>query len=349
MTQISRSFIEQLPKTDLHCHFDGSIRINTVIELAKRHKIPIYSTEPSVLMEHMKYGRVRQSLVEYLAGFEPLVGVLQHADDIERAFYEVCEDAALENVRHLELRYCPYLHTQKGLSQKEVVEACIRAAGKAEQNFNMTVRHILCGLKQEPHTSNFAVAKLASLYCNQGVVGFDLAGPEIGFPIKDHAQALQWAQAHNMFITIHAGENSGPENIFEAIHEAKAQRIGHGTSLLRDNQLLNYVIEHRIGIESCPLSNWHTGSVKSLDAHPIKEFLKRGVLVSINTDNRLCSDTTITKELCAMVEHVGMGLDDIKNLLANGFKSAFLPNETKAKLLRDFDVAWAKLMLHADG
>lgn len=343
MKQISRSLIEQLPKTDLHCHFDGSIRINTVIEYAKRRKIPLYSIDPQVLMEHMKYGLVRQSLVEYLAGFDLLIDVLQHDDDIERAFYEVCEDAARENVWHLELRYCPYLHTKKGLSQREVVLACIRAAKRAEQDFNMTVRHILCGLKQEPSASNFAVAKLASEYFDQGVVGFDLAGPEIGFPIKDHAQALQWARSHHLFITIHAGENSGPENIFEAIQEASAQRIGHGTSLLRDTQLLNYVIEHRIGIESCPLSNWHTGSVKSLSAHPIKEFLKRGVQVSINTDNRLCSDTTITKELCAMVEHVAMDLDDIKQLLVNGFKNAFLPHEAKTRLLREFEERWLLL------
>jgi adenosine deaminase len=344
MKHVARNLIEKLPKTDLHCHFDGSVRINTVIEFAQRHGIPLYSSDPQVLMEHMKYGRVRQSLVEYLAGFDLLVDVLQHEDDIERAFFEVCEDAAAENVWHLELRYCPYLHTKKGLTSEEVVKICTRAAHRAERELNMSVKQILCGLKHDPSANIFLVAKLAASYRDQGVVGFDLAGPEVGYPIKDHSQAVYWAKKHHLFITIHAGENMGPESIFEALHDASSNRIGHGTSLIKDEELLAYVVNHRIGVESCPISNWHTGSVKSLDAHPIKLFLERGVRVSINTDNRLCSDTTITEEIMAVVEHLDLTMEHIKRLLVNGFKSAFLPYATKARMLKDFHSEWARLV-----
>lgn len=344
MKHVSRNLIEKLPKTDLHCHFDGSVRINTVIELAQRHNVQIFSAEPQVLMEHMKYGRVRKSLLEYLQGFDLLVDVLQESDDIERAFFEVCEDARAENVWHLELRYCPYLHTKKGLTSEEVVKTCIRAAHRAERDLNMSVKHILCGLKHDPSASIFDMAKLAAQYRDQGVVGFDLAGPEVGYPIKDHAQAIYWAKRHHLFITIHAGENSGPESVFEALYDASAHRVGHGTSLISDDGLLDYVVNHRIGVESCPISNWHTGSVQSLDAHPIKKFLQRGVRVSINTDNRLCSDTTITEEIMAVVEHLDMSMDQIKRLLVNGFKSAFLPYAHRARLLEEFHSEWDRLV-----
>jgi adenosine deaminase len=344
MLHISQKLIEQMPKTDLHCHFDGSIRIKTLIDLAQKNKVDLFSYEPEALMEHMKYGRVRHSLEEYLKGFDPLIAVLQNADDIERAFFEVCEDAALENVWHLELRYCPYLHTRNKMTCREVIEACLRASKKAEKELNISVRNILCGLKNDPHGSIFEIAKLCGEYRDCGVVAFDLAGPEAGFPIKDHQKALYWARKNHLFITIHAGESCGPESISEAVHEAHAHRVGHGTSLIKDDELLDYVVNHRIGVESCPISNWHTGSVKSLDDHPLKQFLERGVRVSINTDNRLCSDTSISEEILAVIEHLDVSLEQVKQLLINGFKSAFLPYATKTRMLREFNSEWARLI-----
>lgn len=342
--QFSEQLIQQLPKTDLHCHFDGSIRIDSVIELAKRRGVKLFSYEKEALMEHMKYGKIRSSLEEYLFGFEPLIAVLQEKDDIERTFFEICEDAASENVWHLELRYCPFLHTNKGLRAHEVIACCVRAAKKAEKEFNISVRQILCGLKNAPHASVSAVAELAVEFFEQGVVAFDLAGPEIGYPIKDHAVSIQIAKRNHLFITMHAGEACGPESIAQAIHQASAHRIGHGTSLLKDEALLKYVVNHRIGVESCPISNLHTGSVKSLREHPIKQFLDRGVRVSINTDNRLCSDTTLTKEIITIHEHLDLSLAQLHRLLSNGFKSAFLPYEERANQLRKFNAEWSRLV-----
>lgn len=344
MKHISRTLVEKLPKTDLHCHFDGSIRLETLIDLAKLRDVPLPTYEPQALMEKMKYGRVRKTLEEYLAGFEPLVAVLQEADDIERAFFEVCEDAALEKVWHLELRYCPYLHTRKGLTSREVVQICTKAAHRAERELGMSVGQILCGLKHNQRESILEVAKLAAEFRSDGVVGFDMAGPEIGFPIRDHVEAIYYAKRNHLFITLHAGESYGPESIAQAIYDGGANRVGHGTSLVKDPELLAYVVNHRIGVESCPISNWHTGSVLSLDEHPIKEFLERGVRVSINTDNRLCSDTTITEEIIAVVEHLDLSIEHVHKLLVNGFKSAFLPYAQRARLLDAFNLEWENLI-----
>lgn len=340
----SRKLIEQLPKTDLHCHFDGSIRVGTVIEIAQRKGIKLPSFEPEVLMEKMKYGRVRKSLEEYLMGFDPLIAVLQEPEDIERAFFEVCEDAHLENVWHLELRYCPMLSTKEGMTADEVVKACIKAATKAERQFGMSVRHIMCGLKNSSSDTTLEMAKLASKYYDQGVVGFDMAGPESGYPIKDHLKAIYWAKRNHLFITLHAGESAGPESILEALYEGGAHRVGHGTSLVKDPELLNFVIDHRIGVEACPLSNWHTGAVKSLDDHPIKYLLENNVRVSINTDNRLCSDTTVTEEIMAVIERLNMDMSQVKKLLTNGFKSAFLPYAERTRFLDKFNAEWARLV-----
>jgi adenosine deaminase len=344
MPKISEKLIASLPKTDLHCHFDGSLRIKTLIELAKKNGVKLPTYEPHALMEFYQYGRVRKTLEEYLQGFEPLVAVLQNKDNIERVFFELCEDAARENVWHLEVRYCPYLLLEQGLSQEEVVEACARAGARAEKEFGMSVVQILCGLKHNDGASILSVAKLAARYRHLGVVAFDMAGPEDGFPIRDHLEAINFAKKNNLFITLHAGESYGPASIAQAIHEGGANRVGHGTSLLHDEELLQYAVDHRIGIESCPLSNLHTGSVKSLKEHPLKKFLAAGLRVSINTDNRLCSDTTITKEIMTMVQEVDLNLDDIQRLLQNGFKSAFLPYEKRGSLLKSFNEAWLRLI-----
>lgn len=200
-----------------------------------------------------------------------------HPENIERAFFEVCEDAALENVWHLELRYCPLLHTKKGLSASDVVESCLKVQERAKRELGISVEQILCGLKHNERSSILEVAKLAVSYRSRGVVGFDLAGPEDGYPIRDHLEAIHYAKRNHLIITLHAGESYGPESIPQAIFEAGANRVGDGTSLIKDQKLLNYVVDHRIGVESCPISNWQTGAIKSLDEHPLREFLECGV------------------------------------------------------------------------
>ncbi len=341
---LDRNLIERLPKTDLHCHLDGSLRIETLIDLARKSGVVLPSYEPESLMAHMGYGRVRENLVDYLKGFDPLVAVLQSHEAIERVFYELCEDAAEENIWHLEIRYCPYLLTKQGLSLDDVVTAAHHAQIRALHDFSISTGQILCGLKHHSSKHIIEVAHLAARYKDRGVVGFDLAGPEAGFPIRDHLEAIFLARREHLFVTLHAGEAYGPVSIFEAVHHAAAHRIGHGTTLIQDPELMQYVVDHRIGVEACPISNWHTKAVASLDVHPIKKLLDAGVRVSINTDNRLVSDTTVTEEIMAVVEHLDFTLEDIKKLLQNGFKSAFLPLEKRRELLVRFNDSWAGLM-----
>src|SRR5690606_38681139 len=184
---------------------------------SQKNNITLPSYEPQALMEHYKYGRIRKTLEEYLMGFEPLIAVMQYRESIERVFFELCEDAARENVMHLEVRYCPYLLIQKGLSQEEVVEICANAATRAREDFGISVVQILCGLKHNDSASILSVAKLAAQFRHHGVVGFDLAGPEDGFPISDHLEAIQLAKKNNLFITLHAGESYGPKSIAQAL------------------------------------------------------------------------------------------------------------------------------------
>lgn len=341
---LSESIIRSLPKTDLHCHYDGSLRIQSVIDIARRRDVKLFSYDAQTLQQHYNYGQNQGSLVDYLKGFEPLVAVLQHEEDIEQTFYEVCEDAASENVRHLELRYCPFLHIAKGLTPEQVIKACLRGGQKAQKDFGLSLRHILCGLKHRPVDEVYAIAKLAVEFQEQGIAAFDLAGPEIGFPIKLQQKAIEIIRNHYLYITMHAGEACGPESIAEALIEACAHRIGHGTSLPHDPKLMRYVIDHRIGIESCPTSNLQTGSVFSWAAHPLKKFLEADVQVSINTDNRLVSQTTITNEVMAAIKQFNLSSDQVRRLLQNGFESAFLPYHAKNTLLNEFNAAWERLL-----
>lgn len=340
---ITRKFVEKLPKTDLHCHLDGSLRPETLIELAQRYQVKLPSYEREPMMAALKYGRVRANLEEYLMGFDPLLAVMQTPEDVERVAYELCEDASLENVWHLEMRYCPNHHDLKGMTPEQMIEAAIKGGNRATKDFGISVGHILCGLKHHPAGSLLDVAKLAAQYKGQGVVGFDLAGPEAGFPIRDHLEAIYFARKNHLFITLHAGESYGPQSISQAVHEAHAHRVGHGTSLPNDPELLQWVVNHRVGVEACPISNWHTGAVKSLDQHPIMKFLAANVRVSINTDNRLCSDTTITEEILALIEHFDISLENIRKLLTNGFKSAFLPYEQRCTMLSAFNQRFDEL------
>lgn len=340
MTPSKLDLIKILPKTDLHCHFDGSIRIKTLIELAQKNGVMLPSYDEYSLMTHFSYGRVRKNLLEYLKGFSPIVACLQDYQDIERAFYEVCLDAYKENVRYLELRYCPYSHCQKGLEPSEVIDACYKAIVKAEKDLNITVKQILCGLKNNSAQS-YEIAKLAVKYQNKNIVAFDLAGPEIDHPIKDHIEALQLIKKNRLAITIHAGENTGADYIAQAIYQGSAQRIGHGTSLLSDKELTQYVKEHNIVIESCPTSNLHTGSISDIKHHPIKKMLENDIYVSVNTDNRLCSDTNMTKEILLLITSLNLSMKQIKKLFINGFKGAFIKDKERDIMIIEFENIWA--------
>jgi adenosine deaminase len=328
------AFFEQLPKSDLHVHLDGSLRLSTIIELANEYKVELPSKDPATLAAAMNLGKNCGSLVEYLKAFDVTLRVLQHRDALFRVAYELAEDAAKENVRYMEVRYAPMLHTQKGLRLTTVVEAVLSGLRAAQEQFGIEASLIICGIRNVSAESSLEMAELCVAYKGRGVVGFDLAGAEYDHPAKHHRRAFQLVRDNNINVTIHAGEAYGPESIAQAIHVCGAHRIGHGCRLRENGDLLHYVCDHRIPLECCPSSNVQTGAVPSLAAHPLKFYLDLGLRVTINTDNRLVTDTTVSKELWLCHTEMGIPLADIKSLILAGFKSTFLPFHIKQSYLR---------------
>jgi adenosine deaminase len=327
-------FFQKLPKTDLHVHLDGSLRLETILDLARVHRVELPSTDPAELRRVMNLGQNCGSLVEYLKAFDVTLRVMQHEDALYRVAYELAEDVARENVRYMEVRYAPMLHTRLGLKITSVVEAVLAGLRAAHDALGVESNVILCGIRNISPESSLEMAELAVAYKSRGVVGFDLAGAENDHPAKHHKKAFQLVRDNNINCTIHAGEAYGPESIAQALHVCGAHRIGHGCRLREDGDLLHYINDHRIPLECCPSSNVQTGAVRDLASHPLKLYFNLGLRVTINTDNRLVTDTTVSHELWHCHTQMGMTLRDIKQMIVAGFKSAFLPFHIKQAYLR---------------
>jgi adenosine deaminase len=332
--QLSLAFFERLPKTDLHVHLDGSLRIETILELAEEQGVKLPADTREGLLSAMNCGVRTGSLVEYLKAFDITLRVLQTEESLFRVAYELCEDAAKENVRYMEVRYAPMLHTQKGLRLTTVVEAVLSGIARAREELGIHAKVIICGIRNISPESSLEMARLAVAYKNRGVVGFDLAGAEYDHPPKHHRDAFELIRKNNINCTIHAGEAFGPESIAQAIHVCGAHRIGHGCRLWENGDLLAYVNDHRIPLECCPSSNVQTGAVPELARHPIKLYQDLGVRITVNTDNRLVTDTSVSRELYLCHTQLGMSLADIKHVVLNGFKAAFLPFHQRQDYVR---------------
>lgn len=331
--KLTRKFIEKLPKTDLHVHLDGSVRIETLIELAKKFKVELPTFDVEEMKKLICCDENTESLEDYLRGFHIVNKVLQNKEGLKRAAYELAEDCAKENIRYVEVRYSPILHTDGGLKLTQISEAVIDGLKQAEKDFNIKTGVIICGIRNMDPTTSVKLAELAIAYKNKGVIGFDLAGGEYNYPAKDHKEAFDLALKNNLNITIHAGEAYGPESIHQALHYCGTHRIGHGTRLVEDGDLLNYANDHRIPLEICLKSNFHTKAVPSIRAHPIDFYLDYGLRVTLNTDNRTISNTTLTDEYMLAIELLGLDYPQIKNIVLNGFKSAFIPYKERVRMI----------------
>ncbi len=332
--ELTLSDIERLPKTDLHVHLDGSLRLSTMLELAEQQGIELPAKDADGLAKALHCGEHAGSLVEYLKAFDTTLKVLQTEEALHRAAYELCEDAAAENVRYMEVRYSPMLHTRGGLRLTAVVEAVLAGLWDAQKDHGIVANVILCGIRNISPDSSVEMAQLAVAYKNRGVVAFDLAGAEYDYPAKHHLRAFKLVRDNNIAVTIHAGEAYGPASIHQAIHVCGAHRIGHGCRLREDGDLLHYVNDHRIALECCPSSNVQTGAVKDLRSHPLKLYFDLGLRVTVNTDNRLITDTTVSRELWLCHTHMGLSREDIHRIIINGFKAAFLPFHRKQTMVR---------------
>jgi len=280
-------------------------------------------------------GKKRGNLEEYLDRFEITLSVLQTPEALERVAYELIEDVSLENVRYIEVRYSPVLHTKKGMTPEESIEAVLTGLKRGEKDFNVKSGIIVCGIRNISPKTSLKLADLTIQYKGKGVVGFDLAGAEENFPAKDHRDAFYLILNNNINATIHAGEAFGPSSIHQAVHYCGAHRIGHGTRLKEDQGLMNYINDHRIALEVCLTSNWQTRSVRSLKFHPFKYYYDQGLRVTLNTDNRLISDTTLTKEFILAHEIFDLNLNDFRELTINAVKSAFLPRNERIDLIKN--------------
>ncbi len=341
---LSFDFIKQLPKTDLHCHLDGSLRLDTILDLARKQKVALPTFDRSELFHKLYMGDCT-SLDEYLKAFDITLSVMQTEAALERAAYELAQDAWAENVRYIEVRYSPLLHTRDGLRPSQVVEAVVRGLRTAKREFGIRYGVILCAIRSLGPDSSLRIAELCVAFKNRGVVGFDLAGSEVNNPAKLHRAAFQLVIDNNINCTAHAGESFGPDSVHQAIHKCGAHRIGHGTRLVESGDLLNYVNDHRIPLEVCPSSNLQTKAAASWDTHPVDFFVDYGLRVTINTDNRLMTDTTVTKELHLCHTHYGWSLQTIKEIIIAGFKSAFMPYREKADLLAEISAELAKVTM----
>ncbi|HVU03363.1 MAG TPA: adenosine deaminase [Polyangiaceae bacterium] len=324
----------ELPKADLHVHLDGSLRIETILALAEKEGIRLPASDPEGLRSAIGCGRHFGSLVDYLKGFAITLEVMQTEDSLERIAFELAEDAHLENVRYMEVRYSPMLHTRRGLKLTTVVEAVLEGLDRAAKTYGIQSNVILCGIRNISPEHSYKMAELAVAYKGRGVVGFDLAGAEADNPAKDHRDAFQLVRDNNINCTIHAGEAYGPASIAQAIHVCGAHRIGHGCRLIENGDLLHYVNDHRIPLECCPSSNVQTGAVRNLANHPLKLYFDLGIRVTINTDNRLITDTSVSKELWLVHSQMGVPFHDLKRMILSGFKSSFLPFHEKQAYLR---------------
>jgi adenosine deaminase len=310
------------------------MRLKTILELGEQQKVKLPADNEESLARAIHMGEVCQSLEDYLVAFDVTLSVLQTAEALYRSAYELAVDAAAENVRYLEVRYSPALHLKKGLKMTTIIDSVLEGLRVAKRETGIKYGVIVCGIRHINPQTSMRLAELSVAYKNRGVLGFDLAGAEASFPAKDHKDAFQLILKNNVNCTAHAGEAFGPESIAQAIHYLGAHRIGHGTRLREDGDLLNYVNDHRIPLEVCLSSNVQTGAVTSLEAHPLRFYFDYGLRVTINTDNRLITDTTVTKELWLAHKELGLSLEDLTTIIVSGFKSAFLPFREKQDLLR---------------
>lgn len=373
---LTRELIADLPKSDLHLHLDGSLRLETLVELAGTHGVALPSRTPEGLLDTV-FKRAYRNLPEYLKGFEFTVACLQDAESLERASYELCIDCRRENVFYAEIRFAPQLHVSAAFGIRDVLAAVARGIERATKEINrdplcksgkvppFAAGIIVCALRfflpqfshhyraffeVMPHAPTSEVYSLASLELARAavraagdgmpVVGFDLAGQERGFPAKDHQAAYQLAHEHFLGKTVHAGEDYGPESIFQAITDCHADRIGHGTWLfstrhIRDrsiqdkkayvDKLVRYVADRRITLEVCLTSNQQTLPElrDQLDRHPFRLMRKNRCSVTLCTDNRLVSRTTMTDEVLKAAATFALAPRELKDLLIYGFKRSF--------------------------
>ncbi|MHB1327140.1 MAG: adenosine deaminase [Gemmatimonadales bacterium] len=339
---ITRELIARLPKAELHVHLDGSLRAETMIALAAEQGVALPTTDPDALRRFMVVDDAT-NLADFLHRFDLTIPLLQTPEAIERVAYEMVEDAARDNLRHLEVRYCPHLSTRVGLSMDGVIEAEWRGLTRGRADFGVSVAIINCSLRHYAPELSLAIAEHSVRMQSHGVVAFDLAGDEAGRMPGVHAKAFDAAKAGGLAITIHAGEAAGPVSIAEAIDRCHAERLGHGTRLYQDPSLEERVASARIPIEINLTSNLQTRVVPSAAQHPVRRYYEIGIPVTLCTDSWLMCGVRLTDEYWLAHQALGFDRAALDVLILNGFEAAFLPHDDKRALVEQVRAELAEI------
>jgi adenosine deaminase len=343
---LTSSTIQRAPKVLLHDHLDGGLRPRTIIELATEHGVTgLPTTDPEELGEWFRRGADRGSLELYLEGFAHTVAVMQTREQLIRVAAECAEDLAADGVVYAEVRFAPELHIEQGLSLDDVVEAVLEGFRRGSAGRGITIGTLVTAMRTAARSPE--IAALAVRWREHGVVGFDIAGAETGYPPTRHLDAFDYIRQENFHLTIHAGESFGLPSIWEALQFCGAERLGHGVRIVDDiawsgrvedaklGRLAAFVRDRRIPLELCPTSNVHTRATPALADHPIELLKRLRFRVTLNTDNRLMSGVTLSSEMQAMVDTFGWSLDDLRWVTINAMKSAFWPFDQRLALIND--------------
>jgi len=326
--------LQALPKVDLHRHLEGSLRLSTLAEVARAHGLDLPSYDVEALRPYVQMTKDEEpDFHTFLRKFNLLRRFYSTREAIERVASEAVADAAQDNVRYLELRFSPIaLADRQGFPMADVTEWVLGAARAAAEAHGIQVRFITTITRDTPLEVAQEVVHLAARYQREGVVGVDLAGDEVNYPRPPLERTFRWAKEQGLHITVHAGEATGPASIREALVHLGADRIGHGVRAVEDPAVLEMLRERQVPLEMCPTSNLHTGVVKAIGTHPSRLYYQMGILVTLNTDDPSISNVTLTDEYLVAVQGIGFTLRELKDLILNAARAAFLPPEEKERL-----------------
>jgi adenosine deaminase len=342
------SILARMPKAELHVHADGCLRVTTILDLAQQQGITL-PVPPEDLPLACVAPSDCPSLAVYLDRYVIPLMVLQTPEALERMVYELCEDARRENVRYLEPRFAPGLHQRSGLRLGEIVGAALRGWQAGRQDFGLEGGLILCAMRHHPPEENLAMARAGERYLGQGVVGFDLAGDEAAYPILEHREALLYARSAGYGMTAHAGEAAGAQSVRDAVEVIGVSRVGHGVRAREDPDLLPVLRDRGITLDMCPTSNVQTKAVPSLAAHPIRYYYDRSIRVTVGTDARTTSDTTVTEEMLRINQALGFRMPELQHITRMALEAGFADASTRVRLAREYEMEMAALLAELDG
>lgn len=327
---MNRKTIEKLPKVELHCHLDGSVPMDVLMQLAEDEGMD------KEMMKNAIAPSDCEDLKDYLSSFEVILSVLQTENSLEKAAYAVVKEAYKENVKYLELRFGPLLHQAKGLNTKDTIKAVTKGIDKATEDFPIAVNLLICALRNHSEEENSQLFRDVYESASDLVAGIDVAGDEAHYPNECVATSVSEAKTNGFHITIHSGECGCAHNVLTAMHMG-ATRIGHGVAVKDDPAVIEKVKANNVLLELCPTSNIQTRAVSGWDAYPLRQFLNEGLLVSISTDNRTVSNTTLTDEFMHCVEHCGVTHQEIKEMSVAAITHSFANEKIKQKVLNEIE------------